>query len=125
MIDDLDLRVRMAAFQFLDEEVRSIGEVLPLTVLRRGFDFDGGRVPLMNAIQGIFKPRVLREMPLSITTTPVEDDAMRPYDDLMTTDGLLYRYRGRDPQHPDNVGLRLAMRRQRPLVYFHGIVAGQ
>jgi len=27
----------------------------------------------------------------------------------MTTDGLLYRYRGRDPQHPDNVGLRLAM----------------
>ena len=61
----------------------------------------------------------------SITTTPVEDDATRPYDDLMTTDGLLHRYRGRDPQHHDNVGLRLAMRRQRPLVNFHGIVAGQ
>jgi len=125
MIDDFDLRVRLAAFQFLEERVRSIGEVLPLTVLRQGFDFDGGRVPLMNAIQGIFKPAVLREMPLSITTTPAEDDATRPYDDLMTTDGLLYRYRGRDPQHPDNVGLRLAMQRQRPIIYFHGIVAGQ
>jgi putative restriction endonuclease len=125
MIEDFDLRIRMAAFQFLDEQVRSIGEVLPLTVLRRGFDFDGGRVPLMNAIQGIFKPAALREMPLSITTTPAEDDATRPYDDLMTADGLLYRYRGKDPQHPDNVGLRLAMQRQRPIVYFHGIVAGQ
>ena len=125
MIDDLDLRVRMAAFQFLEEQVRSSGEVLPLTVLRRGFDFDGGRVPLMNAIQGIFKPAVLDEMPLSITTTPVEDDAARPYDDLMTTAGLLYRYRGTDPQQPDNVGLRRAMQRQRPLIYFHGIVAGQ
>src|ERR1700730_11466746 len=105
MIDDFDLRVRIAAFQFLEEQVRSIGEVLPLTVLRRGFNFDGGRVPLMNAIQGILKPAVLREMPLSITTTPAEDDAARPYDDLMTTDGLLYRYRGKDPQHADNVGL--------------------
>jgi putative restriction endonuclease len=125
MSDDLDLRVRMAAFQFLDEHVRSIGEVLPLTVLRRGFSFDGVRVPVMNAVQGIFKPGVLREMPLSITTTPVADDAARPYDDLMTTDGLLYRYRGKDPKHPDNVGLRLAMQRQRPVIYFHGIVPGQ
>jgi putative restriction endonuclease len=37
---------------------------------------------------------------------------------------LSYRYRGEDPQHRDNAGLRLAMERQTPLIYFHGIVPG-
>ena len=36
-------------------------------------------------------------------------------------DGLLrYRYRGTNPAHHENTGLRLAMQRQVPLVYFHG-----
>lgn len=32
--------------------------------------------------------------------------------------------RGSDPLHHDNVGLRLAMQRRIPLIYFHGIVPG-
>ena len=69
-------------------------------------------------MQGIFKPRVM-ELPLSIRTA-VEGG---PYDDSFTAEGLLrYRYRGTDPQHPHNVGLWDAWRRQVPLVYFHGIV---
>jgi putative restriction endonuclease len=122
---DRDTRVRLAAFKFLDDQVRLLGEVLPLNVLRNGFVFDGDRVPLMNAVQGIFKPAVLSDMPLSITTTAPKVRQEQPYDDVMTEQGLLYRYRGQDPKHPDNVGLRLAMTRQRPLVYFHGIVPGQ
>lgn len=122
---DTDLAVRMAAFSFLEEQVRLHGEVLPLTTLRQGFLFDGRAVPLMNAVQGIFKPKILPDMPLSITTTPVRDGEDAPYDDMMTPSGLLYRYRGTDPQHPDNAGLRRAMQRQRPLIYFHGIVPGQ
>jgi putative restriction endonuclease len=44
----------------------------------------------------------------------------------MEADGLiLYRYRGTDPRHRDNVGLRLAMERQAPLVYLYGVVAGE
>ena len=35
-----------------------------------------------------------------------------------------YRYRGTDPDHHENVGLRRAMRRQLPLVYFHGVSPG-
>jgi putative restriction endonuclease len=124
-MSDIDLAVRMAAFSFLEEQVRLHGEVLPLTILRQGFPFDGGPVPLMNAVQGIFKPRVLPDMPLSITTTPLRDGEEAPYDDMMTLSGLLYRYRGTNPQHPDNVGLRRAMQRQRPLIYFHGIVPGR
>jgi putative restriction endonuclease len=39
----------------------------------------------------------------------------------------LFRGRGgsQDPQHPDNRGLRLAMERRLPLIYFHGIVRGK
>jgi putative restriction endonuclease len=65
-------------------------------------------------------------MPLSITTVAVVEGETRPYDDAFGEDGLLrYRYRGTDPQHHENVGLRLAMQRRSPLIYFHGIVPGQ
>jgi putative restriction endonuclease len=69
--------------------------------------------------QGIFKPKDF-ELPLSITTSPDS-----PYADSFSGRLLAYRYRGRDPQHPDNVGLRNAMARQVPLVYFHGVVPGR
>jgi putative restriction endonuclease len=62
---------------------------------------------------------------LSITTAPVVRGETRPYDDAFGEDGLLrYRYRGKDPHHHENVGLRVAMERHIPLVYFHGIVSG-
>ena len=49
------------------------------------------------------------------------------YDRLWgTADDLLhYRYRGTDPQHRDNVGLRTAWRREVPLIYFHGVLRGR
>jgi putative restriction endonuclease len=76
--------------------------------------------------QGIFKPAALTEMPISITTTPPVPGRSRRYEDEVASDGFLrYRYRGRDPNHIDNVGLRKALARQVPLVYFHGIVPGQ
>lgn len=119
----LDQRVRLAAFQFLDQ-LRREHDLLARAVLARGFEFEGERVPLMNP-QGIFKPR-LCELPLSITTVPVRDDRPRPYDDVVGEDGLLrYRYRGTDPRHPDNARLREAGRLHTPLVYFHGVVSGR
>ncbi|HXD23580.1 MAG TPA: HNH endonuclease [Gemmatimonadaceae bacterium] len=125
-MDDLDARVRVAAFTFLDEQTRLVPEdgALLRQTLVQGFVFEGQRVPLMGP-QGIFKPRVLKEIPLSITTVPVVQGEERPYDDAVGPDGLLrYRYRGADPAHHENVGLRLAMQRRVPLVYFHGIVPG-
>lgn len=117
----IDSLVRVAAFRWLREQVDFHGDdVLPFGVLTTGFTFEGQRVPLLGP-QGIFKPAVLREMPLSIATAPAG-----PYDDSFGADGLLrYRYRGQDPGHRDNVGLRLAMQRRAPLVYLHGVVKGQ
>jgi putative restriction endonuclease len=62
-------------------------------------------------------------MPLTIRTAPPDGRKPRPYEDGMGSDGfLLYKYRGTDPQHRENVGLRLAMQRQAPLIYLFGIV---
>jgi putative restriction endonuclease len=124
VVDD-DLAVRTAAFGFLETEVALHGDVLPRGLLQAGFRFSGRRVPLVGP-QGIFKPAILRDMPLSITTAPQVPGKDAPYDDSFGDDELLhYRYRGTDPQHPDNVGLRRAMQTRTPLVYFHGIVPGQ
>jgi putative restriction endonuclease len=122
---DLDARVRSRAFEYLREQTTLHGEVLPFANLSRGFQFEGQRVPLLGP-QGIFKPAVLPEMPLSIMTKAVVEGEARPYDDNLEPDGFLrYRYRGTDPQHRDNVGLRLAMQRGVPLVYLFGVTPGR
>ena len=72
---DLDTRVRTQAFQFLTEQTRLHGEVIPRDLLERGFDLEGRRVPLIGP-QGIFKPALLAEMPISITTVPVREGSM-------------------------------------------------
>lgn len=121
-----DADVRLAAFRFLEDQRRLAADegVLTRKILEQGFTYEGQRVPLVGP-QGIFKPRLLRAIPLSITTVPVVEGETRPYDDAFGEDGLLrYRYRGTDPRHHENVGLRLAMERKVPLIYFHGVVPG-
>ncbi|MCC6617778.1 MAG: HNH endonuclease [Chloroflexi bacterium] len=119
MSDELDQRVRLAAFGWLRAQVDIHGEVLPRSLLADGFTFDGRRVPLLGP-QGIFKP-ALCEMPLSITTSP-----NGPYADSWSPDGRLrYAYRGTDPAHADNRGLRRAMQTGIPLVYFFGLSPGR
>ena len=112
----MDTRVRAAAFEWLSDQVAQHGDVLPRPLLADGFSLDGRRVPLLGP-QGIFKPAVI-EVPLSITTVP-----SGPYDDGFDHENVLqYRYRGEDPFHRDNRGLRFAMERRLPLVYFHRVV---
>jgi putative restriction endonuclease len=121
----IDQRVRTAAFAFLRQQTTLRGDVLPFSVLSREFAFEGTRVALLGP-QGIFRPAILPDMPLSITTAPPVPGRPPPYNDGMDSDGLLsYRYRGTDPAHRDNVGLRLAMQHRVPLIYFFGIEKGQ
>ena len=115
-----DAAVRNAAFDWLRAQVDQHGDVLPRTLLAAGFTLQGVRVPLLGP-QGIFKPKVLSVAPLSVTTAP---DG--PYDDAFGPNDLLrYRYRGTDPDHPDNRRVRVAMRERLPLIYFHGVVPGK
>lgn len=115
-----DTAVRKAAFDFLEEQTACYGEVLSRKLLAAGFQWEGQRVPLVSA-QGIFKPKVIPEIPLTITTSPNS-----PYADSFADEHrLLYRYRGTDPRHRDNVGLREAMHRGIPLIYFIGLAPGR
>lgn len=112
-------QVRLAAFNWLTKQTFFHGEVLPRELLAQGFEFAGQRVPLLGP-SGIFKPRIL-ELPLSITTIP-----NGPYRDEPEKDGnWRYKYRGTDPNHRDNVGLREAMKQKVPLIYFIALRPGR
>jgi len=114
--ENIDQQIRIKAFAWLDEQVAIHGDVLSRDLLANGFYFESERIPLVSP-QGIFKPKWM-DYPLSITTT-----TRGPYNDSFTADSFLqYRYRGTDPSHRDNVGLRRCFENQIPLVYFHGII---
>lgn len=115
-MDDL---IRTAVFNWLEKLTWEHGGILPRDLLEQGIEFQGRRIILIGP-QGIWKPRIM-ELPLSITTTPGNH-----YDDQLLADGMLvYSYRGEDPTHRDNVGLRAAMQAGKPLVYFYGVVPGK
>ena len=116
--------VRAAAFAWLREQQRRAGgEVLARDLLEQGFVYDGVRVPIVGP-KGIFKPAVLVH-PLSICTKAPKRGVPAPYEDRFTDSDLLeYKYRGTDPNHRDNVGLRSVMQHRLPLVYVRGIEPG-
>lgn len=119
-LEQQDASVRKTAFDWLEAEQLRHGDVLPREVLAQGFTWQDQRVPLVSA-QGIFKPRVLPEIPLTITTSP-----NGPYEDSFEDDHRLrYRYRGTDRNHRDNAGLREAMHRRTPLIYLFGLIPGR
>jgi putative restriction endonuclease len=114
-----DTKVRLRAFQWLDEVSLTHEDILPRNVLQKGFELEGQRIPLV-APNGIFTPRSC-DYPLSITTV-----LNGPYPDRFEdAHRLSYRYRGDDPAHRDNVGLRNAMRDNIPLVYFFAVAQGR
>lgn len=115
----MDTQIRLAAFEWLKEMVTLYDDVLPRNLLESGFKFKNETISLIGP-KGIWKPRIM-ELPISITTSPNS-----PYDDGFTEEMFLkYRYRGTDPYHSDNVGLRELMQRNKPLIFFHGILPGK
>lgn len=115
-----DALVRRAAFDWVKSQVtRYGGDVLPRDLLKEGFEFQGHRIRLVGP-QGIFKPAAMH-LPISITTIP---DG--PYDDgYLSNDLIAYKYRGTDPNHRDNRGLRELMQRRKPLIYFYQVGSGK
>jgi putative restriction endonuclease len=119
MIGEADNRIRLAVFDWLTRQRDEHGESLPRTVLET-FMLDTTRIPLVGP-SGIWKPAAC-ELPISVTTV-----VSGPYSDRFdVARGMLrYAYRGTDPSHRDNVGLRRAMHERVPIVYFHAIEPGQ
>ena len=97
----------------------------PLTTEElKDFRFRGEPMSLMDMQRGIRKPAVL-DAALSFRTVYRPDGAERPYADGLGPDGLMrYKFRGTDPQHPENRALRVAMERKLPLIWFFGVGPG-
>lgn len=108
-----DIKVRTRAFQWLDE----LGlDLVSHRLMEGGFVFQDQRISLKGP-RGIFKPKTC-DYPISITT--VLDG---PYPDRFENEHrFAYHYRGTDPMHSDNVGLRQAMEDKVPLIYFYEVV---
>ncbi len=114
-----DLQIRLAAFNWLTKQAQIYNDVIPREILQQGFVYTDQRIPLISP-QGIFKPKIM-ELPLSINTSPNSS-----YDDKIDDSEMLrYRYRGTDPNHRDNVGLREVYKRKLPLIYLIGLIPGK
>ncbi|MGH7585821.1 MAG: HNH endonuclease [Gemmatimonadales bacterium] len=120
---DLDLQLRLAAFDHVARLRERFGGLIPSRALNEGFEFRGERAPLWNQQKGIYKPAILGRGGAALS---IQTSANGPYDDRQDEGSphLLYRYRGTDPEHPDNVALRRALARRRPLLYFIGVDSG-
>jgi len=114
MVGEADRRIRLAVFSWLTEQ-REVNETLSRDDLLN-FSISGVRIPLLGP-QGIFKPAAC-ELPISIAT--VEGNYPDEWDEEQGE--LRYSYRGSDPNHWNNVGLRRAMAERIPLVYFFRVV---
>ena len=118
-----DEGLRAAAFDYLSRltEASPDGALSSADINR--FEF-GGRPTRLVVQNGIRKPALL-DAALSIRTTYTSPTQRRPYDDDIDDEGFVrYKWRGEDPQHADNRGLRTAMLRGLPLIYFVGIAPG-
>ncbi len=76
----IESKIRAKAFEFLQVSVDRYDEVLPWEILTKGFSFEGTTVPLIGA-SGIWKPRVLSSIPISITTAPPNPNRPAPSND--------------------------------------------
>ncbi|MGH7476970.1 MAG: HNH endonuclease [Longimicrobiales bacterium] len=120
---DFDLRLRLAVFEHIDRLRRDGGGVVAAARLNEGIIFEGERVPIWNQQKGIFRPAVLRRTGAALSVQTSFDS---PYDDDVdpADDRFVYRYRGTDPEHPDNRALRRALELARPLLYLVAIQPG-
>ena len=123
MNEMLDERVRTAMFVYLEHlSQRSVDGTIRWSDIK-DFRFDGRAVHLIGA-QGIWTPQGF-DTAFSMTTTYTPPDQLPPYSDAVGYDGLIrYKYKGADPNDPDNVRLRRAMIRHVALVYFIGVAKG-
>ncbi len=118
-MDGDDQAVRAAVFTWLREQLSFGQDVIHWSVLKDGFRFHGETIHLVGQ-RGIWIPRQLSGAPISIRTT-----FQGPYDDDFAEDGfLLYRFQGDNPQNRDNRGMREAMGKRLPLVYFYAVAQG-
>ncbi|HET7584329.1 MAG TPA: HNH endonuclease [Gemmatimonadaceae bacterium] len=123
MTISLDDEIRAAAMAQVQRLRDRYGGRIPRAALMEGITLGGERVPIWNYQKGIFKPAALGRDGAALS---VHTSADSPYADEHDADAgwIVYKYRGTDPDHPDNVALRRAMTEQRPIIYLVAVDPG-
>ncbi|HET7565102.1 MAG TPA: HNH endonuclease [Gemmatimonadaceae bacterium] len=118
-----DDELRAVVFAHVQQLRDRYGGRLPRAELSTGVLVRGSRVPIWNYQKGIFKPAALGHDGAALS---VQTSAESPYADSHDPDAghFIYKYRGTDPDHPDNIALRRAMQYQRPLLYLVAVDPG-
>jgi putative restriction endonuclease len=119
----LDDELRATVFAHMQRLRNRYGSRIPGAELNAGVMLRGNRVPIWNYQKGIFKPAALGREGAALS---IQTSAESPYADSHDPDAghFIYKYRGTDPDHPDNVALRRAMWHQRPLLYLMAVDPG-
>ena len=120
---DPDHALRVAAHEYVRRLQQAYDDLIPLAVLREGFQFRGERISLGSFQKGIHRARQQRgPAALSLVTSPNS-----PYDDAVDEEmgAIVYAYRAGSLSQADNRALDAAFELQAPLIYFKGIEPGQ
>lgn len=116
--------VRDKAMEWLDARRASVDLTFMRSSDLRSFEIDGAPMSLVDQ-RGIRKPASMAAA-LTIRTTFTKAGDDPPYADEVGTDGLArYKYKGTDPEDPDNRALRAAMHEHLPLIWFVGVDKGR
>lgn len=115
--------IRRAALEWLDFRTNGGEDTITRNELENDFYFEGEKRRLIAHMQGIWKPGDFSAALTFVTTHAAP--GKRSYDDGVGTDGLSrYKWRGDNPMHAENVGMRKAMQDRLPLIYLEGIAPG-
>lgn len=119
----LDTEVRAAAFARVQQLRDRYAGRIPRDELMVGVIVRGQRIPIWNYQKGIFKPAALGRYGAALS---VQTSADSPYADMHDREAgrFIYKYRGKDRNHSDNVSLRFAMERAMPLIYLVAVDPG-
>lgn len=119
----IDAEIRAVAFAQVQALRNRYGGRIPRTELMQGVMLSGQRIPIWNYQKGIFKPAALGRGGAALS---VQTSIDSPYADVHDRDAgrFVYKYRGTDPAHPDNVSLRTAMELGKPLIYLVAVDPG-
>lgn len=130
MQEDPDAHIRLAAFSRLDALTRLYGPSLSWQVLSYGFTVGTTQILFATTVEGIFKPKQMSGI-LSIKTVVPKPGGKIWYADqfrderIASSDSVMqYSFKGNDPEDLKNRGLRDAMLKKLPLIYFYGVKPG-
>jgi putative restriction endonuclease len=113
---DPDHALRVAAHEHVRRLKERYDDLVPIAVLRQGFEFGGERISLGSFQKGIHRARQQRgPAALSLVTSPNS-----PYDDAIdeVSGTILYAYRAGSLSQSDNRAVDAAFELQAPLIYF-------